>query len=76
MLCDEDPKGVAVVDDILRVLTTYNKDMSNEDIEFFVKVCALQPNLTEAQQKTKLKDLLKDKTGFQIKDAIAHLFNI
>ena len=47
MLFDEDRNGVAVVDDILRVLTTYNKDMTNDEIEFFVKVCALQPNLTE-----------------------------
>ena len=73
-LFDEDRNGIAVIEDINRVLATYT-DMSETDQAKFVKVCALGHNLDEKQLNAKLKELNLP-AGFSIKQAIAHLFNI
>lgn len=71
---DEDRNGVAVIEDVNRVLETYT-EMSEADKAKFVKVCALTHDLDEKQLNAKLKDLNLP-AGFNIKQAIAHLFNI
>lgn len=43
---DEDKNGVAVIEDVSRVLKTYTQ-MSVEDQEKFVKICQLGPSLSE-----------------------------
>lgn len=71
---DEDKNGVAVIEDVSRVLKTYT-EMSVEDQEKFVKICQLGPALSEEQLKADLKSLNMPE-GFQIKSALSHLFNI
>lgn len=71
---DEDRNGVAVIEDVNRVLATYT-EMSEKDRAKFVKICAISPNLTGEQLKANLKELNLP-AGFNIKAAIAHLFNI
>ena len=46
ILFDEDKNGVAVIEDVSRVLKTYT-EMSQEDQEKFVKICQLGPALSE-----------------------------
>jgi len=64
-LFDEDRNGVAVIEDVRRVLKTYT-EMSEADQMKFVKICQLGPNLTEEQLKADLKSLNLP-AGFQIK---------
>jgi len=45
-LFDEDRNGVAIIEDINRVLTTYT-EMSDQDKSRFVKICTLSHKLTD-----------------------------
>ena len=45
LLFDEDRNGMATIKDIQRVLSTYT-ELSNEDRERFIKICALSHELT------------------------------
>lgn len=71
---DEDRNGVAVLEDINRVLENYS-ELSEDEMARFVKICCLGSKLTPEQQSAKLK-ALNLPNGFNIKTASSYLFNI
>ena len=58
----------------MRVMDTH-AGMSQEEIEMFVKLCCLGPNLTEQQKDAKL-ETLGDFKQFDIKKSLASLYNL
>lgn len=71
---DEDRNGLAIIEDVNRVLGNYS-ELKEDEIARLVKLCSLGSKLTPEQQAAKIKDLNLP-PGFNIKQATAYLFNI